>query len=429
MSGPAVGVSLSGGGFRASLAGIGVLRALADLELLGNVRYVSSVSGGSWANGLLALNWNELAERDFTLEAMDDLIVCPFVEKITTKSLGMRMVRNMWKAIGHRTRTDLLADAFDAWFGDGRRLDDLPLGCRFIFNATNLNSGVRFGFERDRIGDHRANYIRAPEMLIAEAVAASAALPGMLAVHHLRTPHNVYRRRDRPRLVDGAVYDNLGVEPFMQLDRYPLLVMLDAGAKLIQGDAEGPFLLGVLKRSSAVGQSQITKVRKRWVIDRFRTWEEWEEREPEQYNTYIADQAAAEALIADWMSRKQKGELQPDEQPPPMPPPRSLRGVTFDLETSMEPNDGEIESMVSRHDRYVRDEEVAELPPWHDPDSSIRKWRADCVNVPMSVGKFEERVCRDLIYRGWWLTRESLRTFHPEVLPVPPPHWTDWYHR
>ena len=229
MSGPAVGVSLSGGGFRASLAGIGVLRALADLELLGNVRYVSSVSGGSWANGLLALNWNELAERDFTLEAMDDLIVCPFVEKITTKSLGMRMVRNMWKAIGHRTRTDLLADAFDAWFGDGRRLDDLPLGCRFIFNATNLNSGVRFGFERDRIGDHRAHYIRAPEMLIAEAVAASAALPGMLAVHHLRTPHNVYRRRDRPRLVDGAVYDNLGVEPFMQLDRYPLLVMLDAG--------------------------------------------------------------------------------------------------------------------------------------------------------------------------------------------------------
>ena len=47
----------------------------------------------------------------------------------------------------------------------------------------------------------------------------------------------------------------------------------------------------------------------------------------------------------------------------------------------------------------------------------------------MSVGKFDERVCRDLIYRGWWLTRESLRTFHPEVLPVPPPHWTDWYHR
>ncbi len=120
-------VSLSGGGFRASLAGVGVLRALADLDLLGNVRYASSVSGGSWANGILALSWDELAARDFTLDAVDDLIVRPFVEKISTRSLGRRMARNMWKVLGPRSRTDLLADAFNSWFGHDRRLDDLPI--------------------------------------------------------------------------------------------------------------------------------------------------------------------------------------------------------------------------------------------------------------------------------------------------------------
>lgn len=419
-------VSLSGGGFRASLAGVGVLRALADLDLLANVRYTSSVSGGSWANGILAVNWDELAARHFTVDAVDDLIVRPFVEKISTRSLGRRMARNMWRVLGPRSRTDLLADAFNSWFGHDRRLEDLPVGCRFIFNATNLTSGVRFGFERDRVGDYRSKYIRAPQMLIAEAVAASAALPGALAVYHLRSPYNVYGWRNRPKLVDGAVYDNLGIEPFMQLRQSPLLVMLDAGAKLYQGVAGKLGLVGVLKRSSAVGQNQISTVRKRWVIDRFRTWEEWEEREPKQFNAYVNDQQAGDVLIAEWAGRERRGELLPGEQPPPMPPPRSLRGVTFGLSTSMDPKDGDIETTISRHQRYEPDEDVSELPPWHDLETSVPRWREHCVDVPMSVGKFDLTVCRDLVYRGWWLTRESLRTFHPEALRNPPPRWTEW---
>ena len=55
--GPPVGVTLSGGGFRATLAALGVLRMLADARLLANLRYSSSVSGGSIANGVLATRW------------------------------------------------------------------------------------------------------------------------------------------------------------------------------------------------------------------------------------------------------------------------------------------------------------------------------------------------------------------------------------
>src|SRR5215472_2829089 len=43
-----VGVCLSGGGSRALTAGMGQLRALSYLNLLGQVKALSTVSGGSW---------------------------------------------------------------------------------------------------------------------------------------------------------------------------------------------------------------------------------------------------------------------------------------------------------------------------------------------------------------------------------------------
>jgi hypothetical protein len=66
---PAAGLPLalafSGGGFRASLAALGVLRFLADAGLLDRVRYVSSVSGGSVAHGLFAHHYDELEQTQF----------------------------------------------------------------------------------------------------------------------------------------------------------------------------------------------------------------------------------------------------------------------------------------------------------------------------------------------------------------------------
>src|SRR5437660_7810223 len=51
---------LSGGGFRAALFHLGALRRLNELGLLSKMRTISSVSGGSVANGLLARLWREL---------------------------------------------------------------------------------------------------------------------------------------------------------------------------------------------------------------------------------------------------------------------------------------------------------------------------------------------------------------------------------
>ena len=421
----ALAVAYSGGGFRASLAGVGMTRALADLDLLRDVRYTSSVSGGSWANALLALHWDDLKADGFTSEAYDEIVLRPFVETITTKSLTREMVRNLWRLLGPKTRSDLLADAFDEWFGKGRLMGDLSGDARFIFNSTNLNTGARFAFEQARAGDYDVKYIDGDVVRVADALAASAALPGALSAQRLRDHDDVYPDDNKPYLVDGAVYDNLGLEAFRHFHSRPLIVALDAGAPLRKGGMGNRNPIRTITRSSAVMQSQIPKLRTRWLVDEFRTWEDWEAAEPEAYATYTADPLGGDMRVKEYVAALGKGADPNTLERPPMPPRRSKRGVTFGLGTSLDPKKGDIQSTISRHQRYAPDDIAHEVPPWRSP-MTAEAFRAHCAAVPMSAGKFDPELCRDLVYRGWFLTRETLRTFHPDVLTVDPPAWREW---
>ena len=53
-----LGLALSGGGFRASLYHLGLLRFLRDAGALSQVTHITSVSGGSIMAAHLALNWD-----------------------------------------------------------------------------------------------------------------------------------------------------------------------------------------------------------------------------------------------------------------------------------------------------------------------------------------------------------------------------------
>ncbi|GBG24211.1 Hypothetical Protein FCC1311_004292 [Hondaea fermentalgiana] len=78
------GFSLSGGGARAYTCSLGYLRGLLDANLLNRTRYVSSVSGGSWANAAFTYYQPEkigLSDADFLGE-----IIPP--EKLTMDALG-----------------------------------------------------------------------------------------------------------------------------------------------------------------------------------------------------------------------------------------------------------------------------------------------------------------------------------------------------
>jgi len=57
LDGKTLGLALSGGGYRATLFGLGSLTRLNDAGLLGKLDLITSVSGGSILAGILALRW------------------------------------------------------------------------------------------------------------------------------------------------------------------------------------------------------------------------------------------------------------------------------------------------------------------------------------------------------------------------------------
>ena len=58
-----IGLALSGGGFRATLYHLGLVRFLRDAGLLSQVTHISSVSGGSVFAAHLVLNWDRTTAR------------------------------------------------------------------------------------------------------------------------------------------------------------------------------------------------------------------------------------------------------------------------------------------------------------------------------------------------------------------------------
>ncbi|HXW69826.1 MAG TPA: patatin-like phospholipase family protein [Methylocella sp.] len=70
-----IGLALSGGGFRATLFHLGVVRFLFEVDLLKPVKLVSAVSGGSILAAHLILNWEKYtgSMKDFDAAAREIL--------------------------------------------------------------------------------------------------------------------------------------------------------------------------------------------------------------------------------------------------------------------------------------------------------------------------------------------------------------------
>jgi NTE family protein len=361
---PALALAFSGGGFRATLTALGTLRFMADARLLPQVRYVSSVSGGSLANGLFACAYEELAAGGFAADALDDRVILPFVERISSRSLTMSLVLNIWRILGPGTRTDLLASFFDTWFFHGRRLEELPPDCRFVFNAANLTTGVRFGFERDVLGDWVLGLASTSGtgIRVAQAAASSAAVPGAFAPFVVKGVDFPCARGRTAKLLDGGAYDNSGLEAVDDLPE-ALLVAVNAGGLFRTGAWGGVPLVRDLQRSSSLLYRQSTALRHREMVERFGAWE--------------AARDAAQP-VPEW----------------------GRQGVLFGLATTFD----------------APDEWTAGRPE-HD------EWRVQLALYKTSFARFPREICERLLYRGWWLTGATLTAYHRAALPPSLPDW------
>jgi NTE family protein len=362
---PGFAVALSGGGFRATLCGLGAVRFLAEAGLLSRLRYCSSVSGGSIANGLLASGYSALASAGFTGAAFDAQVIAPLIRRITRRSLQRELLRHSWRALGRANRTELLAKALDDWWFEGRQLGDLPAGVRWIFNAANIYTGVGFAFERDRLGDYVLGHVHASQkpIRLALAAAASAAVPGAFAPTDIDAPFPCRGDR-RALLLDGGAYDNSGLQPLEQVTD-ACLVAVNAGGTFRVGHLGKVPVVRDLQRANAILYRQSTGLRRQMMVERFRAWE----------------QARTE-----------------NESPPPF----ARRGVLFGLGTSTEATD-----------------------EWREGRPEHEEWRERLVKVATSFDRFDPELCRRLVYRGWWLTGATLSRFHRELLPERLPAWRE----
>ena len=363
-SGVPIAIALSGGGFRATLSSLGVLRFLADAGLLEQVRYVSSVSGGSIANALFAGGYEALERSGFATDRFDDVVLLPTLGRIAQTSMSDAIIRDLWRALGPATRTTILADTLDDWFFGGMKLHALPPPCRYIFNAANLSTGVRFGFERETIGDYVLGTVSsAPvDLRVADAVAASAAVPGVFPAY---TPKARFPCGNglRPKLVDGGAYENTGMEPIDNLDG-AFLVVLNAGGIFRPGPFGGLPIVRDLQRSESLLYRQSTALRMRNMVSRFKAWE---------------------------AARKEDRD----------PPTYGRRGVLFALESTVD----------------AAADWVGLNPAVSDAE------RLRLAGLKTSFARFSAADARQLVYQGWWLTGACISTYHRDLIDGDLPVW------
>jgi len=241
------GLALSGGGFRATLFHCGALWRLAELRYLRQLTRISSVSGGSITSGQLGLKWAKLRDSGWDVEVLKKEVVDP-LRSFCGRSVDIPAVVEgalvPWKSI-----PEFVANQYaDELFGKAT-LQDLPDAPRFVFNSTNLATGVDCRFSKPYAGDYRIGLIREPTFSVAQAVAASSAFPPFLSPVVLKPNPASFEKvdgadlyddiafRSTLTLTDGGVYDNLGLETVWK--RFRTLLVSDAGTPFDYEGAQG----------------------------------------------------------------------------------------------------------------------------------------------------------------------------------------------
>jgi len=253
-----IGLAMSGGGFRAAVFHLGVLRRVAELGWLPDLDIMSTVSGGSVVGAFTASRWSSVVEDGCDWPALDRHVVRPFIDLITSRNFidewALSLVRLPFLKLSDATftRTKLAGLRFGDLFCNGLRCSELPLRPYLVLNATSLVSMRSWRFTRDGMGDSRigvATWGKMP-LPLGEAVAASAAFPPVFPPARIRRSDYtfsapVYDETPVPNypliaVTDGGVYDNLGVEAIGKQSILPGIGKVAAPEFLIVSDAGYP---------------------------------------------------------------------------------------------------------------------------------------------------------------------------------------------
>ncbi len=274
-----IALCLSGGGFRASIFHLGVLRRLNELGVLSKVNTIASVSGGSIISAHLATMINNWPEEGAVIEKWEERIAVPFRKFVQKDICTIPLLKGWlpWNWFRSTVQVKALADAYSKRL---TKLDmpDLPAEPQFVFCATDLIYGVNWEFSRQRVGDWQAGYTEpSPNFPVATSVAASSCFPPLFRPMKLPftsdklekggfKPENTRKKLNSEILLtDGGVYDNMGLEPVWK-DHARVLVS-DGGAPF--KSKESKTAASQVQRVIDVVGKQSISLRKRWLISSY----------------------------------------------------------------------------------------------------------------------------------------------------------------
>jgi len=241
-----IGLALSGGGFRATLFHLGLIRFLRDAGLLSSITQLASVSGGSVMAAHLIYRWSEYTSSDdATFEkAASELIA--FTQQDVRGKIVRRLPLLVLAGLIPKVklgRTDLLEQFYDQFY-DYTTLHELRVrnydAPALHILTTNLSSGQLCSFTPDGFcidSPQGTELYETYAISTALAVAASSSYPLFfppieLTAERLQVDMAAFQS-PFSYVTDGGIFDNLGARKLALLDRdidFDHVIISDAGA-------------------------------------------------------------------------------------------------------------------------------------------------------------------------------------------------------
>ncbi len=232
-------LTFSGGGTRAAAFSYGVLRALAQTQividgkkrrLFDEIDAISSVSGGSFTAAYLGL-FGDRIFKDFEKK---------FLKQNVQSKLIKRVLSPMnWLKLGsiYFTRSDLAADFYDELLFEHKTFQDLLTseGPLIAINATDLALGSQFTFIGSQFAPICTDLLSYP---VSRAVTASSAVPGAFPSIILKNYAGScnYKLSEREtkvlneRQVTTRKYQQAKIlKAYLDVKKYPYIHLLDGG--------------------------------------------------------------------------------------------------------------------------------------------------------------------------------------------------------
>jgi len=264
-----LGLSLSGGGYRAAAFHLGTLKKLHEMGLLESIDVISTISGGSIIGAYYCLHKDDFArfEKDAYEKLQRDNIINRVVFSATSLGLLVMVMALIfpafyflftgrpWFFLGLLTLFVVLLlkfqfyifpvskgieKAYDAFFYNNKTLGDLCAFPEIVIGSTNIQTARPFSFSKNYMGDSDYDHRSEPVTFYPTAFPLSRAVMASSCVPFAFTPVSISQvfftdpcqaAKVHPLLVDGGVYDNQGIHKLTQRGRFDCshIITSDAG--------------------------------------------------------------------------------------------------------------------------------------------------------------------------------------------------------